>query len=228
MKLAELKPEQRTRRVLVYGGASAFISALTTWYYLLSLFLYPVYLILLILSVQLTRKSPGSLTSRHFLGLGLAIGAALMPLAGYIGLTFISDLDPKDTGWNHHPMFYAYTSALVVLVASVIVTMTWRKRSEIPWNPPSKSIMSEADQAPRHERSMLPAYLGWAIGGLLIAASQPLAFSFGPFALVAGLLVTLWVTIRAPRHRVIGAIGSIGLGLSLGIAVLGLLIRNQA
>lgn len=128
MKFAQLTPEQRSRRVLIYGGASAFISALTTWYYLSSIVLYPVFLILLALTVRLARKSPESLTPRHFLGVGLAVGAALMPLAGYVGLTFISDLDPKDTGWNHHPAFYAYTSALVVLVVSVIVTMAWGKR----------------------------------------------------------------------------------------------------
>ena len=128
MKFAQLTPEQRDRRILVYGAASAFISALSTWYYLSSIVLYPLFLVLLAVTVRLARKSPDAINPRHLVEIGLAIGAVLMPLAGYVGLTFISDLDPKDTGWNHHPTFYACTSALVVLVLSVIVTRAWGRR----------------------------------------------------------------------------------------------------
>ncbi len=130
MKFATLTPEQKSGRVFAVGLISAVVSAVTTWYYLASITFYPLLLVLFGVTVLLFRKSRGQLTPRRLYGLGLAIGAILMPLAGYIGLTLISQWDPKDTGWSHHPTFYAYISALVAVVASVAVTLSIGKRKQ--------------------------------------------------------------------------------------------------
>lgn len=87
--------------------------------------------------------------------------------------------------------------------------------------------MSKVGASSSQHQSMTPAYIGWAIGGLLIAAAQPLAFTFGPFALGLGVLVTAWVSIRAPRHRLVGALAAVGLGLAAGFAALSLLLGSQ-
>ncbi|MEO7802970.1 MAG: hypothetical protein ABIS18_00480 [Actinomycetota bacterium] len=128
MKIPELSTQQRSRRVLVYGGISAFISALFSGYYLSSVLFYPVFLFLLVLVIRHAKRTQAPLPALQLLGIGLAIGAMLMPLAGYVGITFISDLDPRDTGWNHHPIFYLYISALASLVLSLAGTGLWGRR----------------------------------------------------------------------------------------------------
>ena len=66
--------------------------------------------------------------------------------------------------------------------------------------------------------SMLPAYIRWTVGSLFIAVT-PLASFFAPFALILGLLFTLWGSTYSPKHRVLGAVTFLGLG-ALGFSVL--------
>lgn len=73
--------------------------------------------------------------------------------------------------------------------------------------------------------SLAPAYLGWGVGALLIALGPPLAWSFGPLAFITGLLVTLWVTLRAEKHRISGPLTAIACGLIVGFVLMSLLWR---
>ncbi len=74
-------------------------------------------------------------------------------------------------------------------------------------------------------RSLFPAYLGWGIGATLIALGPPLAWSFGPLAFITGLLVILWVTLRAGKHRISGPLTAIAGGLIVGFVFMSVLWR---
>lgn len=67
-------------------------------------------------------------------------------------------------------------------------------------------------------RAMVPAYIGWALGMMLLAASIPFALSI-PYLLPLGLIVTMWVSLRAPHHRFTGMAITMGWGFAVGFAI---------
>lgn len=71
---------------------------------------------------------------------------------------------------------------------------------------------------------MVPSYFGWMIGTILWGLVVPLGFTLlGVPTLLAALVTTAWVGLRAPNHRILGTVICFSVGVIAGLTSLPLL-----
>lgn len=121
----------RAWRILALGLAAASLSGVGTYYYLVSILLYPALWGIYVGANKDVAHLPMPLPAKASYGVSLCVAALLMPAAGAIGYAFflwLSTPNPGGSGAGGAPLFYAvYVPPAVVLAGSLLVA--WLRRA---------------------------------------------------------------------------------------------------
>jgi hypothetical protein len=119
--------------ILAWGALAATLSALATYYYLLSIVLYPVWLAIFVVTFRRYRRSPASPIG--IAGLSLAVGALVMPAVGAVSYRIYQWLDlgvradgSIATGWEFYGPVYTPV-VLAFVIGTVGSALLLRARS---------------------------------------------------------------------------------------------------